>query len=304
VEERSAVVELDAIDKGYASLRLPRPGVLAALRSSIERHGILQPLLTNERGARLVLLDGYKRIEVLSERGEGRAPVRVLRLEPAQALGAILTFNSPHRGLCELEEAGVVRALCRDLGLRQTEVATLLGRHKTWVCRRLRLAEELSPAIQDDVRLGLVSVTAAREVARLPRGNQDAVAQSIREHGLGVREAEALVSLISDCADEEARRAVLDDPKRFLQPAEREPRRAPARDPRLSGTGNDLRRLLLRFEGSAARLDEGLRALTPESLAAEERPLLGRFARRSLERAHDLLDGLALLARHAEGGHE
>ena len=46
--------------------------------------------------------------------------------------------------------------------MTQVEVAELLGRHKSWVCRRLALVEKLSNEAREDLRLGLLSTTAAR----------------------------------------------------------------------------------------------------------------------------------------------
>ena len=57
----------------------------------------------------------------------------------------------------------------RDDRLTQPQIGQLLGRDKSWVCRRLVLAKGLAESVAADVRLGLVSATAAREVGRLPR---------------------------------------------------------------------------------------------------------------------------------------
>jgi hypothetical protein len=43
----------------------------------------------------------------------------------------------------ELEEPWIIHALVREDGMSQVEVAELLGRHKSWVCRRLALIERL-----------------------------------------------------------------------------------------------------------------------------------------------------------------
>jgi hypothetical protein len=62
------------------------------------------------------------------------------------------------------------------------------------VSRRLLLIEALAPEVQIDVRLGLVSPTAAREVARLPRGIQQTVARVIAQQGMSTRAAAKLVA--------------------------------------------------------------------------------------------------------------
>ncbi|MBK6519966.1 MAG: hypothetical protein IPG04_39000, partial [Polyangiaceae bacterium] len=46
-----------------------------------------------------------------------------------------------------------MRALYREHGLLQPAIAQRLGRHKSWVHRRLMLVEALDPAVQADVRL-------------------------------------------------------------------------------------------------------------------------------------------------------
>ena len=72
-----------------------------------------------------------------------------------------------------------MRSLYREDRLSQPQIALLLGRHKSWVCRRLALAESLSDELSASVRLGLVAATAAVELARLQRCNQDAVMQVV-----------------------------------------------------------------------------------------------------------------------------
>lgn len=74
----------------------------------------------------------------------------------------------------ELEEAWIIYALVIDDGLQQVEVAQMLGRHKSWVNRRLALIERLCNEARDALRLGLLTPTQARHLTRLPRGNQQA----------------------------------------------------------------------------------------------------------------------------------
>ena len=90
----------------------------------------------------------------------------------------------------------VIRSLCRDDGLNQVEIGALLGRHKSWVCRRLFLVERLSDEIADHLKLGLISMTVGRELARLPRGNQPGALQTILKYHLDSRETSRLVGLL------------------------------------------------------------------------------------------------------------
>jgi hypothetical protein len=54
-------------------------------------------------------------------------------------------------------------------------VPELLGRHKSWACRRLALIERLGPKAKDELRVGLLTPTAARQIVRLRQGNQTEV---------------------------------------------------------------------------------------------------------------------------------
>src|SRR5439155_12849858 len=101
--------------------------------------------------------------------------VRVVEVDERTAKAAILGLNRGQRALRELEEAWVVQGLVRDDGMTQVEAAHLLGRHKSWVCRRLALLEKLSVAVKGDLRLGLVGPSLARQLTRLPVGNQEAL---------------------------------------------------------------------------------------------------------------------------------
>jgi hypothetical protein len=82
------------------------------------------------------------------------------------------------------------------------------------------LAERLEAALQDDIRLGLLAPTVARELARLPRGNQVRMAATIRAHELTSKQAHRLVTQLLRTADPAARDEVLADPLRYLSAIE------------------------------------------------------------------------------------
>ena len=79
----------------------------------------------------------------------------------------------------------------------------MLGRDKSWVCRRLTLAEGLSDELTANVRLGLVSATAAVELARLQRCNQDAAAKAAIRRGLTTRQTTTLVDALLEAPQEQ-----------------------------------------------------------------------------------------------------
>lgn len=275
VNARTALVHVVAseLNLRYAALRLASPKAVAALSRSIQRHGVLHPLTANREGDALVLLDGFKRLQVLELAPDVTFAVRVVELTPEQGKAALLSFNRPHRGLCELEEAWVVAALVSEHGLRQTEVAELVGRHKSWVCRRLQLARGLDESVVNDVQLGLISPTVARELARLPRGNaQGRVAAVIGKHELTSRQAAELVTRVLAAPAQDSAAALLDDPLSVLCAVKRGSRRRG--DARLSEAGQRVFKALDTVWQQAERGEHRLLAAPFEVLTDTDDSLL------------------------------
>jgi len=291
-------VALDDLDLRFAPLRLHSPADVARLRASVQREGIRQPVLaaTDVEAGRRVLVDGFKRVRVARELEIGRLAVTLLALDTPTALAAMLRSNAAHRGMTVIEEGWIVRTMCREHGLTQASAGALLGHDQSWVSQRLRLVEQLDDALKDDLRLGLLPPSVARELGRLPRGQQMRAAEVMREHGLSSRQAARLVQKLVATDDPRVRLEVLADPQRYAAPApERPATRAPA-DPRLSAGGNDLRRSLLVWEGAAWRLSRSLMTHAPTGLHAGDKrvlaPVVGQAVaagRRTLERLEQLV---------------
>jgi hypothetical protein len=277
------------LDRRLASFRLPAGrevrGLFAAWLRGPGRH---QPLLATdavEEGV-LVLLDGFKRLAWLAEQGEERVFVAVLSLPRPDALAAMAQANAGRRGLTALEEAWIVASLHRDDGLDQVEISRRLGRHKSWVCRRIGLSTRLEEKVQEDVRLGLIPPSTAREIVRLPRGNQATAAEAVCRHGLSARDTHRLVQVLLE-ADPEQRQAILRDPRQELSPSPREP--APAADPRLGRVANRIRGQVLRIHSAALRLEAILFEGSRGSFRAEERRLLATLSGPVLEKVKTVL---------------
>lgn len=291
-----STLPLDGLDLRLRDLRLAAPAQLARLRVSMEREGIRTPLAVSsgiEVGCH-VLVDGFKRAKVARELGLVSAPVTVLDLDLTAAQVAMVQRNMPHRGLSDLEEAWIVRSLCRQHHLTQVAVGKLLSRDKSWVCRRLQLAEHLDPEVQDEIRLGLVSVSAARELSRLPRGNQVPAMQALRSNGLTSRQAAHLVKALLDTADPVARGDLLTDPLRYVLATEKP--ESENLDPRLGRGANSLRKSLLYLHGAAMRLCACRQRHAPAGLGQEETHVMAVLVIDALETSRKAAEAVRQLA--------
>lgn len=278
------------LDLQHRSLRLPDPSRVTALTESLRRHGQLTPLLVNLRAdGTMVLVDGFKRLTALESLGQHEAAVRWLRLDEAQETATIVTSNRAHRGMTQLEEGWVIQWLVRTRKMTQEQVGTLLGRHKSWVCRRLKLAESLVEPVREDVRLGLVSATVGREVARLPRGNQVEVVESLGTHGLSSREAAEMIGHWLVAPDAAARQAITADPRAFVGPTVRA-------DDRCSDPWRQLHAAMEALATSASMARRRITATSGGPLDDGRRQTIERPLRRAVVALRDILDELEAVA--------
>jgi ParB/RepB/Spo0J family partition protein len=250
---------------------------------SLRRHGQITPLVVCRREERLEVLDGFKRVAAAVELGLVNLRCQVLAADERQAKVALLALHGAGKRLVELEEAWLVQALVREDGLSQVEVAELLGRHKSWVCRRLALLEKLVEEVRQDLRLGLVSARTARALVSLPVGKQSQVLRVIRAEGLGSEEVRGVVGLLHGACTREQEEHVLAQPRLAL--AEANQLICPAWDPRLSVAGNRFSKQLARLLDQLARMESWLNQRSRAELRACDRlallPGLQRLAQAS-----------------------
>ncbi|RLB58590.1 MAG: hypothetical protein DRI90_16565 [Deltaproteobacteria bacterium] len=205
--QSSTEIGIDELDEGLRGLRLSTPVQQQAMDRSLAQHGQLTAVLANREGKRLELVDGFKRLHAARTLRWATVQVHVLTLEPAEAKLHMVHSNAGNT-LSDIEQAWLIRSLYRDDGLTQPRIAQLFRRHKSWVNRRLLLAEGLSDEVQADLRLGLVTATAARQLARLPRGNQAKLAELVARRGLTSRQTDKLVDDWLAAPDERQRQRV------------------------------------------------------------------------------------------------
>jgi hypothetical protein len=271
-------VSLDGLGQRYRRYRLADPEAEEAMAGSLRRWGQLSPVVACVRDEQLELLDGFKRWTAARQVGElPSLSVRVLEVDEPTAKSAILGLNREQRPTRELEEAWIVQALVRDDGMTQVEAAQLLGRHKSWVCRRLAFLERLSVAVKEDLRLGLMGPSLARQLTRLPAGNQEALLALVRRETLTAQEVSGVIDLLQGAGVAQAA-FVLAQPRAALAQAHGMP--TALRDPRLSRAGNWLAKHLTQALEALTRMEHWLRTPNERELRATDRgivqPLLAR----------------------------
>jgi hypothetical protein len=150
-----------------------------------QRYGQMSPIAVCVHEGKHVVVDGFKRLHAARTlKGLNTLRARRLELDPQGAKAAIYNLNRIGQRPAELEEAWIVHALVREDGMTQVEAAQPLGRHKSWVIRRLALLERLCEEARQELRLGLLTPSLARQLTRLPIGNQAESLTTAREASL------------------------------------------------------------------------------------------------------------------------
>jgi hypothetical protein len=264
-------VALAELGQRYRRYRLADPEAEEAMAGSLRRWGQLAPVVACVRNDKLELLDGFKRHAAARQIAGMTLSVRVLEVDEPTAKAAILGLNRGQRATRELEEAWIVQGLVRDDQMTQVEAAHLLGRHKSWVCRRLALLEKLSVAVKEDLRLGLVGPSLARQLTRLPAGNQEALLSLTRRETLTAQEVSGVIDLLQGASQEQAA-FVLQKPREALALVHGIP--TALRDPRLSGAGNWLAKHLTSALEALVRVENWLRTPNERELRTQDREIL------------------------------
>jgi len=288
-----ADLRLEEIGERYRRYRLQEAEAEDAMERSMRRYGQISPLVVCVREEKPELIDGFKRLAAARRiPGVRRLSVRFLEADDRGAKAAIYGLNQVGSHIKELEEAWIVQALVREDGMTQVEAAELLGRHKSWVSRRLALLEKLCPDAMEDLKLGLLPPMAARELVRLPAGNQPETLGVYRRESLSTYELRGVVDLLLAASARPQQEYVLEKPREAL--AQANAMVVPAHDPRLSGDGNRLARNLGYLLDRLSRMETWLRLRGQADLTMVDRKILNpqvsrlsRDARRVSELAED-----------------
>jgi len=193
----SSIILLKDIGERYSALRIIQPKADKAMQRSMSRYGQLTPVVIGRMSHdRYEMVDGFKRLRVGRKLGYAALEARVMSGSERVMKAAIIHLNAQARTIADLETAFVIQSLCRKNGLSQVEIAALLDRHKSFVCRRLQLVEKLSADVIEHLKLGLINITIGRQLARLPSGNQKKALLTILKYRFTGSETARLVGLL------------------------------------------------------------------------------------------------------------
>jgi ParB family chromosome partitioning protein len=185
------------------------PNKMAQLAASIEKHGILEPLLVRPSNSSYELVAGERRYRAAIELGLETVPVVVRNLNDHEALAISLIENLQREDLNPVEETeGILSLIAIELDIQQEEVIAKLYKMRNELNGSDNVVTNPEhDTIQSVFRsLGLLSwdsfITHRLPLLKLP----DEILEALRQGKLAYTKALA----ISRIKDEEQRRSLLE----------------------------------------------------------------------------------------------
>src|SRR5881398_836220 len=167
---------------------------LQELIDSIRQHGIIQPLIVRQAGARFELIAGERRWRAAQEIGLTEVPAIIRTANDLEVLELSLIENLQRADLNPIEEAQGYARLANEFGMRQEDIALKVGRSRAAVANALRLLD-LHPQVQVWLAQNLLSVGHAKVVLELKAPEEQLLAsETVLRRNATVRATERLVA--------------------------------------------------------------------------------------------------------------
>jgi ParB family chromosome partitioning protein len=167
---------------------------LQELIESIRQHGIIQPLIVRQSGARFELIAGERRFRAAQEIGLTTVPVIIRTANDLEVLELSLIENLQRADLNPIEEAQGYARLANEFRMRQEDIALKVGRSRAAVGNALRLLD-LHPQVQIWLVQNLISVGHAKVLLALKASEEQFLAaETVLRRNATVRSTERMVA--------------------------------------------------------------------------------------------------------------
>ena len=165
---------------------------LNELASSIQEHGIFQPVILKKSIQGYEIVAGERRCRAAKMVGLTEVPAIIVDFTDQQMMEIALLENIQREDLNAIEEAQAYETMMEKLHLNQSELAKRIGKSRTYITNTLRLLT-LPEKIQNYVLSGQLTMGHARALITLNKDKAIEIAQRVIDENLTVRDVENIV---------------------------------------------------------------------------------------------------------------
>ena len=166
---------------------------LQELADSIKLHGVIEPLIVQDRKDHYEIIAGERRWRASKKAGLKEVPVIIKNYTEKEIVEISLIENIQREDLNPIEEALAYKALLEEFNLKQDEVAERVSKSRAAVTNSLRLLKLCDPVQQMIVDDMLTTGHARALIGIEDPEEQHSLALKIFDEKLSVREVEKLV---------------------------------------------------------------------------------------------------------------
>lgn len=179
---------------------------IAELAESIEKHGILQPILARRSIKGYEIVVGERRFRAAQQVGLKEVPVVIKDLDEKKMMEFALIENLQREDLNPIEEAIAYEKLMEHLKVTQEQLAERVGKSRPHVANHLRLLN-LPSIVQEFISDGKLSMGHGRALLGLKdKQKLSILVEKILKEKLSVREVEELVNQLNEHVSRETKR--------------------------------------------------------------------------------------------------
>ena len=169
------------------------PDALNELASSIEKQGVMQPIVVRKINSdKYEIVAGERRWRATQIAGLESIPAIVKDISDEVAIVMALIENIQREDLNAIEESRALIRLQNEFELTQQQVASAVGKSRSAVTNLMRLAS-LEPSVQDQLEQGKIELGHAKCLLAVSGNLQISLAKDVAEKGLSVRQTENLI---------------------------------------------------------------------------------------------------------------
>lgn len=171
------------------------PDEIEELATSIEKEGLLQPILVRKIGQKYQIIAGERRWQACRQLGLGKVPIRIKEASDDKAIELALIENIQRSDLNPIEEAYGYKRLMERKGMTQTEVAQAVSKGRSTVANALRLLDLPEDAQQLLYEEKITAGHARAILSVQTMSGRKKLTEKLVQEKLSVREAETLARL-------------------------------------------------------------------------------------------------------------
>ena len=167
---------------------------LNELKDSIEKNGLLQPIVVKKAIKGYYIIAGERRYRAFELLDKKEIPAIIKEMTDEEMMVFAVLENLQREDLSALEESESYKNLMDKMSLTQEELANKLGKSRPYIANSLRLLK-LPTEIKIKLEQGLISAAHARTLLSLKtKKNMEEVCTLVIERKMSVRELEEYVT--------------------------------------------------------------------------------------------------------------